>query len=159
MRAERDLDQVLNRPFLFRERPLPTSGDLRAVWRIPVILLLIRACRGEKATAEQLHVLNWAVRSAESGESLASFLAGDLRPEEAVVRFEPALDRAVALANGFELLAWTNRYWALTDRGKGLLTEIDEDGDILRTEKDLLASLPSPLSQAAVRRLLGRGGH
>jgi hypothetical protein len=121
-----------------------------------MLLLLVRACRGEKATPEQLHVLNWAVRSTESAESLAAFLEGKVRPEEAIVRFEPALDRAVALARGFELLAWNDRYWVLTESGRNLLKKVDGQPETLHVEKGLLKQLPSPLSQAAVKKLLGR---
>jgi hypothetical protein len=157
MSTEQELDQLLDRPFVFRERPQPASGDLRAVWRLPVLLLLVRACRGGKATPEQLHVLNWAVRSAESAERLVSFLGGNVRPEEAIVRFEPALDRAVALARGFELLVWSDRYWTLTEQAREFLKRVDAEKETLRAEKDLLKRLPGPLPQAAVQRLLGRG--
>jgi len=152
-----ELDALLDRPFVFRERPVPAAADLRAVWRIPLTLMLTRACRSSQATHEQLHVLNWAVRSAESAERLGEFLAGQIRPEQAVVRFEPALDRAVALAHGFGLLTWTKkRYWALGEGTSELLTAIDEDKQVFAAEKALLSALPSQLSQAAVRRLLGR---
>lgn len=157
MSTEQELDRLLDRPFVFQERPGPAGGDLRAVWRLPVLLMLVRACRGEKATPEQLHVLNWAVRSSESAESLAAFLDGKVRPEEAIVRFEPALDRAVALARGFELLAWNDRYWVLTERGRDLLHKVDGQAETLLMEKALLKQLPGPLTQAAVKKLLGRG--
>ena len=157
MNTDIELDTLLDRPFVFRERPAPTAADLRAVWRIPLTLMLTRACRSSQATHEQLHVLNWAVRSTESAERLGEFLAGKIRPEQAIVRFEPALDRTVALAHGFGLLEWKKgRYWALGARANELLATIDADEQIFTVEKALLSSLPSQLSQAAVRRLLGR---
>jgi hypothetical protein len=101
-------------------------------------------------------VLNWAVRSAASDDTLMSFLAGTVRPEHAIVRFEPALDRAAALARGFDLLQWQNRYWILTNRGRKMLDDVDANYEVLADEKALLAQLPGPLSQAAVHRLLAR---
>lgn len=156
--AKPDLDALLDRPFVFRERPTSTSGDHRPVWRLPLLLLLVRACRGQKATHEQLHVLNWAVRSTDRSRILSDFLCGKVRPEEAVVRFEPALDRAVALARGFELLTWQQRYWEIGERGEQVLTAVDQEDEVLKAEKGALASLPQPLSQAAVQRLLRREG-
>jgi hypothetical protein len=85
-----------------------------------------------------------------------SFLVGAVRPEHAIVRFEPALDRAAALARGFDLLQWQNRYWMLTNRGRKTLEDLDADDEVLADEKALLAQLPGPLSQAAVQRLLAR---
>ena len=79
-----------------------------------MVILLISHCRREQATHEQLHVLNWAVRSSDSAESLALFLSGLIPPEQAVVRYDPALDRATGLAHGFGLIVWISRYWALT---------------------------------------------
>ncbi len=87
---------------------------------------------------------------------LADFLDGQVRPEEAIVRFEPALDRAIALARGFQLLAWEGRYWKLSERGLRTLSQIDADEQTLQAEKSALASLPRQLSQAAVERLLRR---
>ena len=157
MSSAEALNQVFDQPFVFHDRPVPVGADSRAVWRLPILLLLVRACRGAKATPEQLHVLNWAIRSADNAEALDAFLSGRLRPEDAVVRFEPALERAVALARGFGLLSWGDRYWSLTSRGEDLLERIDNDDDALQVEKMTLQGLGSPLTQAAVRRLLARG--
>src|SRR4051794_40307362 len=104
------IGELLDQPFVFRDQPRPAPSDLRPVWRVPVVVLMVRACYRERATHEQLHVLNWALRSIESAEALALYLAGALAPERAVVRFDPALDRAVALAHGFGLLEWKGRY-------------------------------------------------
>jgi hypothetical protein len=150
------LDQALARPFVFNDRPTPAPSDLRPVWRVPVVLLLVRACRAQQATHEQLHVLNWAVRSAPRVEALAAVIGGQLAPDQAVVRFEPALDRAVALAHGFELLRWRTRFWTLTPRAHEALHEIDEETDLLSAEKQALASLPKPLTQTAVETVLRR---
>jgi len=148
-------DALLDRPFVFRERPISTTGDLRPVWRVPLVLLLVSSCRGERATHEQLHVLNWAVRSAASAEALAKFLSGTVRPDQAVVRFEPALDRAVALAHGFKLLQWKGKYWEITEGGRATLEALRSEPDALADEKVLLSQMPGALSQAAVSRLLG----
>lgn len=157
MRIEPRLDLVLDRPFVFHERPISVAADSRVIWRVPLLLMLTRSCRGEKATQEQLHVLNWAVRSSDSAERLASFLAGDLRPEEAVVRFEPALNRALALARGLELLGWEGRYWTLREPAREILAAIDGDDDLMSEQKALLGGLDRLLTQKAVTELFGRG--
>ena len=150
------VDRVLDRPFLFRDRPASAPSDLRPVWRVPVVALLISFCRGQKATHEQLHVLNWAVRSSASAEMLAAFMAGHTEPERAIVRLEPALDRATALARGFGLIEWEGRFWTLTDGGHELLEAVWADEELLVREKTLLGSLPDALTQTQVNRLLSR---
>ncbi len=154
--VERDLDQVLDRPFLFRDRPMSAPSDLRPVWRVPVVVLLVSCCRGQQATHEQLHVLNWAVRSAGSTELLGEYLTGEIPPDRAIVRMEPALDRAVALAGGFGLTAWKGKFWTLTDSGRELLENLRTDERLLVREKKLLNALPKPLTQTAVAALLRR---
>lgn len=153
---EHALDAALDLPFLFRDRPASAPSDLRPVWRVPVVALLISHCRREQATHEQLHVLNWAVRSAESTESLVAYLDGLIPPERAVVRHDPALDRAAGLARGLGLIAWKGRYWTLTPSGRELLETVREDNELLAREKALLAVLPNPLTQTAVAALLRR---
>jgi len=153
---ERSLDAALDLPFLFRDRPASSPSDLRPIWRVPIVALLISHCRGERATHEQLHVLNWAVRSSEGAESLAAYLGGLIPPEHAVVRYDPALDRAAALARGLQLIAWKNRYWALTQSGRDLVVAVGEDAELFAREKALLAALPRPLTQVAVAALLRR---
>jgi hypothetical protein len=151
-------DAILDVPFLFRDRPSSAPSDLRPVWRVPVVALLISRCHRRQATHEQLHVLSWAVRSSESAESLAAFLQGHIPPERAVVRHDPALDRATGLARGFGLIDWEGRFWVLTSAGRQLLQDINADTDLLAREKQLLDVLPTPLTQAAVDALLRRVG-
>lgn len=150
------LDAALDLPFVFRDRPTSSPSDLRPVWRVPVVLLLVSRCRGARATHEQLQVLSWAVRSSESAESLAAFLNGEIPPERAVVRYDPALDRATALGHGLGLIEWKGRYWTPTQAGTELLTAISEDDELLTHEKQLLDVLPKPLTQTAVAALVRR---
>lgn len=153
-----DVDDLLDLPFVFRDRPTSAAPDLRPIWRVPLVALLVRACSQQKATHEQLHVLNWGIRSPSGAETLADFLAGEVAPERAIVRFDPALDRAAALARGFGLIDWKTKYWVLTSAGEAVAADVDA-ADLLSQERSLLSTLPKPLTQAAVGRLLKRAEH
>ncbi|WP_156028372.1 hypothetical protein [Candidatus Solirubrobacter pratensis] len=120
------------------------------------MLLLVRACRAQAASLQQLHVLNWALRSTRGAEQLGLFLAGELAAEQPAVRYEPALDRAVALAGGLELLTFDRKLWRLNDAGRALVAHLDEDPSLLSDEKQRLAIIGTPLTQAAVSGLLRR---
>jgi hypothetical protein len=150
------LHDVLDRPFLFRDRPSSAPSDLRPVWRVPLVVLLVSRCRGQQATHEQLHVLNWAVRSSGSAELLGEYLTGQIPPDRPIVRMEPALDRAIALAGGLGIIVWKAKYWALSDKGRELLDNLQSDELVLVREKRLLEALPKPLTQTAVAALFQR---
>src|SRR2546421_1674062 len=121
------VDDLLRAPYSYSQRPRPVPADGRPLWRVPYVLLLVRTCRQEVASLVQLHVLNWALRSSGGVKQLARFLAGDLEREDPVVRYEPALDRAVALAGGLGLLVFEKKLWRLTDKGRSLLEELNRD--------------------------------
>ena len=150
-----ELAELFDVPFTFTERPRPVPGSLRPGWRIPAILLLVRKCRGARATLEQLHVLNWAIRDARGREAFLSFWRGEVEPDESLVRYEPALNRAIDLAVGVRLLIWNDaKRLVLTEQGRQLLVGIDADADLLADEKMFLAALASPISQVAIETLL-----
>jgi hypothetical protein len=152
-----ELTKLFEVPFTFVERPQPVPGVLRPGWRIPTVLMLIRKCWGSRASLEQLHVLNWAIRDPAARDTFLGFWRGEVDPDEAVVRYEPALNRAIDLAVGLHLLDWTGaRRLALTDEGRELLAEIDQDEDVLAEEKEFLGEFTSPITQAGVQMLLGK---
>src|SRR4051812_18459426 len=92
------LDLLLEEPFTFRRRPTPISAAMRPLRRIALLVLMLDKCQGGKASHEQLHVLNWALRNSESQHSLVEFLRGDGHPDKPIVRFDPSLDRATLFA-------------------------------------------------------------
>ena len=90
----------LDTPFLFGSRPESLPGDLRPMWRIAAVLLILGiASRGKKSSFGRLHVLNWAIRTEETRAALKSLIRGGATPETVVVRIEPSLNRAVDLAS------------------------------------------------------------
>jgi len=95
----------LETPFVFRDRPEAIPGDLRPIWRIGQVLLVLHmASRGGRSSFARLHVLNWALHSEGGRESLFGILDGQLFPGTVVIRIEPSLNRAVDYALGEDLV-------------------------------------------------------
>jgi len=141
--------------FTFRRRPTSVPPDIRPEWRIPLLLLMVRRCRGQVATREQLHVLNSAVLSAGSRRALLAALDGRLAPRSPALQFEPAFDRAIDRGVGFGLLATNPRgRLELTDLGRSVADTVDADEGLFTSERALLESLPRSLSQSTVRKAL-----
>jgi len=156
-RGKSELEEALDAPFTFAARPRPVLGSLRPTWRIPTILMLIRRCWGGKASLEQLHVLNWAVRDSRSQGTFLSFIQGEMSPDDAIVRFEPALNRALDFALAQKLVTWTDaKRLTLTNEGLAVLASVDAEEDLLTGEKSFLDQIGTPVSQTMIHRLIRR---
>jgi hypothetical protein len=163
-----ELDNILDEPFTFRERPTPISPNLRPVRRIALLLLMLDKCQGGKVSHEQLHVLNWALRDTESQRALLEFLKGDSHPDKPIIRFDPTLDRATlfAEAEGFvamELVGikngdridgqWPGYRVKLLDSGKQIVKELSTMADCFKPERAFLSQLNGKFTQDKVKNL------
>ena len=141
--------------FTFTRRPTSVPPDIRPEWRIPLLLLMVRRCRRQTATREQLHVLNSAVLSTGSRKALLAALDGRLAPRSPALQFEPAFDRAIDRGVGLGLLAMNPLgRLELTDLGRSVADTVDADENLFSSERELLASLPRSLSQSTIRNAL-----
>ena len=154
-----------------RNQPIP--GQFRTVRRLALTSLLLNACRGAQATLPQLHVLNWAVRTPESRQAFLAFINGKVPPDEAVVRFDPTLHRAIQYAveerivsdrasvqemlDGKQESKPRQYRIVLTNKGK-MLAEAVEEAGLLVDERIFLESLDKKVTQVLVDELL-RWGH
>ena len=150
------INEVLDRPFEFGERAVPTPAEYRPQWRTAVVVLLIGACRGRRASWHQLHVLNWASRSQRNQAAFERLRAGEARLDDAVVRYDPALDAAIDLALFDGLLERrSGEVLGLSPRGLHVLNKL-RDADILSAEKEFLNRV-APVTQTFVDGLVPRG--
>jgi hypothetical protein len=126
-------------PFTFRQRRTPLAGDLRPVWRISLILLMLMHSRGKKATLQKLHVLNSACRSVSTRRDFLRYVQGEARKDEIIPRLEPSLNRALNLARGEGLIEIENgKNIKLTAAGLRMAKQIDEMSECIDAEKAFL---------------------
>ncbi len=142
---------------IFRRRPISIPGDLRPVWRIGLIVILLsRCCRGGKTSLARLHVLSWASRTEQARASLRAALGGTKSPDSLVVRFEPALNRAVDFARGEGLVRRVDgNKIELTDAGRALVKEIDDDKEAFAAEKAFAAELGFKVTEKIIDHIFG----
>lgn len=162
------LDEALDVPFTFTARPTPLPCELRPVWRMHILVLILDQCWAGKASLEQLHVLNWAIRTEESRDAFLLFLQGKRAPNQVIVRYDPSVNRAVhfAFAEGLivhkdeqlELLedeeppAATYRI-ILSDRGRKLVQQIKATDDCFTSEREFLDAIGRKVTQKQVEAL------
>lgn len=147
-------DLVLERRFSFKERPAPLIADLRPIWRITLVLLVLESCRGARATFTQLHLLTWAVTDHSAWTAVLAVLADQTQPVEPIVRFDPSLNRAVDLALAFKLLTLEGRRLKIAPEGVQVLGAIRKDAQLYTAERARLEDLPKKVSEKDVERLI-----
>lgn len=150
----------LETDFLFRRQPVAIPGDLRPGWRIGLLVLLLKnCCRSGRTSLARLHVLNWAIRTAENRQALRLVIAGDLAPQTLVVRVEPFLNRAIdfAVAEGLVRRLGGSKL-ELAPQGKGLAEDIEKIAAAFTKEKQYIDEIGQKVSEAMVDKIFGGGG-
>jgi len=150
-----DLVQLLDDvAFDFKRQPDPVPAALSPERRVPLVLLLVAKSHGAGASWKGLQLLSWIVRDPEHAELLMALREDRDIPDRPVVRFEPALDRALDLATGLGLLEQkASRVFRLTDAGKRVVEELDGSGAFER-ERQVLGLLAGKVTQKEVGRVL-----
>lgn len=152
--AEARLLDLLDVPFDFVRQPDLVPAALRPERRVALALLLVDKCHGSGASWKSLQLLSWAVRDTEHVELLVELKQGADIPDRPVVRFEPALDRALDLATGLGLLEQkAARVFRLTSAGRCVVDQI-RASDAFRHEREMLNLLDGKVTQKEVGRVL-----
>jgi hypothetical protein len=144
--------------FSFVRRPVPVPGDLRIAWRLSLILLMLGASRGNRASLAKLYVLNDALKSASARVRLRNIIQFIEPPSSWRVRVEPALGRAIDFVVGEKLATWAEvsqrAGLQLTPAGLKAVDHLRKAEDALRDEKGFLEDLARPVTEGFVSALL-----
>ena len=145
----------LNTPFLFRARAVDLPADLRPLWRIGIIVLLMKlCCRESKARFRQLHVLNWGVRNKENRELLTQAVTNAVPLDKVLVRIEPSLNRAVDYAVGEGLVERiAGDQLKLTNKGAALADTLQQAKALFQEEKAFMATIKKSVNEKFVGEL------
>lgn len=166
------IEAALNVPVTFMRQPGPLPCDLRPVWRLHVLVLMLDQCWGGKATHQQLHVLDWAIRTEETRAAFLQFIRGERAPNQIIVRYDPSLNRAVDFAFGEGLATRHEETPAfvelaprghgsyrviLTKKGRDLVRSIRDAKECFQVEKGFLDSIGRKITQQQVESLFTWG--
>jgi hypothetical protein len=148
--------EAIDRPFSFIERAAPTPAEYRPQWRTALVVLLVGACYARRASWHQLHVLSWASRSAANQAAFERLRAGTARLDDAVVRYDPALDAAIDLALFDRLLERrSGEVLGLAPRGSAAREHLLKS-EVFHDERAFLGRI-TPVTQSFVDGLIPRG--
>lgn len=136
-----------------RESSLPP--ELRPLWRIATLLLVLSSSRGKRASLKKLHVINWAIRDALAQNQLLDYLSNSTHPSTVVARFEPALAQALAYGQAEGLWQLVGgKQLQLTDNGKKCADLIEKDSETLIEEKLFVSKLKPLMYENKIESLL-----
>ncbi|WP_341313771.1 hypothetical protein WN982_20810 [Paraburkholderia sp. IMGN_8] len=150
----RDRLEQLGRRWSFTDRPAPLPADLRPVWRIATILLVLHTSRGKSASLRKLHFATWALKDRDVSKQLIASLNSDELSTAPLPRIDPALNRAVdfAVAEGLVEISGKKSV-KLSEKGLRIAKELTESTECLVQEKELLSELVPHLTEPAIDHL------
>lgn len=147
----------LDTEFFFRRRPIAVPGDLRPGWRIGLLVLLLRrCCRHGRSSLTRLHVLSWGTRTEGNRSALRSLIARRLAPDALIVRFDPAVNRAVDFAIGERLIRRVDGGKVELDAGGiAFADEICSNKALLESEKAFMMEIGQRVSESLIDEMFG----
>lgn len=154
-------------PFTVTNRARALPGDLCPNRRLALLLLILYYCRGKKASQQQLYVMDWAIRSPVRRSRFLQYIRGQIEPDQILIRYDPALPRAIALAIANKLIIdrrlveggiiketpQTYRV-LLLEKGEKVVDEILSSHDeLLWDERLFLESISQKVTQRMIQEL------
>jgi len=153
-----ELLDYLDIEFSFRDQPVPLQPQLRVIWGLSILVLILHiCCRDGRSSVARLHLLNWTVRNNENRERLTELLENRLSPFATLIRCEPGFNRAIEYAIAESLVEVVdgsqNLRIRLLEKGRQLANEIIEE-DCLQDEKAFLREKCSSVTEKLAKSLL-----
>jgi hypothetical protein len=151
-----ELLEYFDIPFSFHKQPTPLQPQLRVVWGLSTLVLILKICsRSQRSSISRLHLLSWAIRSAENRERMVELLENRLSPLVNLIHYDPGFNRAIeyALAEGL-IEAQNKGRVSLTQNGIKLAQEIIHLEDCLEEEKTFLKIRGSAITETLAKSLL-----
>ncbi|PZV10280.1 MAG: hypothetical protein DCF32_00230 [Leptolyngbya sp.] len=154
-----ELIDLFDIPFAFRGQPTPLQPQLRIIWGLSILVLILSICsRSNRSSIPRLHVLNWALRSSQNRERLISLLEDNSSPLGILVRYEPGFNRAIEYAIAESIVepmgSSQNLRIQLLEKGKQFAQEISDLSDCLEEEKIFLRERGAAVNETFVKNLL-----
>jgi len=138
------MEELFIKKLSFTKRPIPIPADYRPMYKIALIVLILKlCCRGGKSILLKLHLFSWALTSKKHASLLTSFINNNFKGEFSVWGIEPALNRALQLATAEKICELNDgkNYVLTSDKGIQFFNMIMADKELLEDEKAFLKSI------------------
>jgi hypothetical protein len=126
----------------FSKKPISIPADYRPAYKVAQICLVLKyACIGEKSSLLKFHLISWAFKSIANRQTLLTFIKDPKNSDLSVWGIEPTLNRALHIAVADEFCSYKNANYKLEDKGLRFAKIIEDEGDILNDEIELLRQI------------------
>jgi hypothetical protein len=146
---------TIQRPIRFTRRPLAIAPDFRKDWKIALLLLILDiSSRSGKSSLKRLHVIHWALRTSNHQHQFEETRNTDVPLFTFKVRLEPALSRAIELAEAQKLVecAEGDRV-QITELGRSLAKQITKHG-VMEDEVAFLSRIGKSITETEAMKLI-----
>jgi hypothetical protein len=123
----------------FRKRKLPLSADYRPLYKIGIIVLILKmVSAGGKSSLNKLHFFIWALKSTRNMQFMRIILESNDSSSIVSWGVEPALNKALQFGIAEGLMSMHDDKYLLTEQGIAFAKKIEKDKDVLINEKEFL---------------------
>jgi hypothetical protein len=131
---------IIIKKISFTQRPIPIPADYRPMYKIALIVLILRlCCRAETSNLLKLHLFSWALSSDKNISKLHEYVNSNFSSDFSVWGIEPALNRALQLAVAENICEVINgKNYKLTEKGIQFYEMINADSELFQKEKSFL---------------------
>ncbi|MBR2950357.1 MAG: hypothetical protein IKC46_10895 [Lachnospiraceae bacterium] len=150
-----DVNSYISNDIIFDAKASAVPYNYRISYKMALICAIIGKCCGKKGcSAIKLQMISAATTNSKAKDDLLGLLDNPFTSKITVVRFDPAISRAInlAMADGM-IFRQSNGLYRLKDKGKSLLNAIYKDEGTLVVEKQLLAELSNRLTEDMIERI------
>jgi hypothetical protein len=156
------MDLLESRPakLHFRNRGTPIPPELRPIWRISVLALILQTVsRANKSSTKKLLALSNIITSKKKMLVFEKITSKKLPSSAIDIRYDPAVNRAIEIARAEGLFQVDeNRNIQLTKLGTVFAKKILQDESSLQAEKEFLSKFSkNDLSEKVINQIIMAG--
>ncbi len=152
--AEIDFPFEAIKRLTFRPRPQPLPASLRPIYRIALILLILKTnCREKTASMLKLQFFNWLLKSSYLQELNEEKIVNECEFTLERIHLDPMVNLALNYAISEKLISITgNSKYKLTDKGNKFISLILQEGQsVLAKEREFLMQIGKRVSEVRLR--------
>jgi hypothetical protein len=145
---------ILSNEIEFIAKPEAVPYNYRISYKIAQLLLIISLCCRGGCSLIKLNMISIAMCTQKEKKQLLDF-SNDKLVEIPIIRFDPAVNRAMLFALSEELITQQkDGKYKLSLKGKKFVDLIKSDNELMETEKRFLSELSIKLTEEKIKNII-----